>query len=51
MTGKREDHREGEERLAKSTLEHQTRRWPTSPNVFYVLLIVALILVLLLAIR
>lgn len=46
MAPKREDHLKENEEHAKRSLEHMGRRWPTNPNVYYVLPAVVLIVVL-----
>jgi len=47
MTAKREDHLQSDEEQARRSLENHGRRWPTSPNVFYILLLVVLAVILL----
>ena len=46
---KREDHYQEQEAEAKRSLDHLNRRWPTNPNVYYVLLIIVLLIILLLS--
>ncbi len=46
MTPKREDHLKGNEEHAQGSLEQLSRRWPTNPNVYYVLLIILPLIVL-----
>ena len=49
MSPKREDHLQEGEWHARRGLEHLSRKWPSSPNVYFVLLVVVLIIVLMLA--
>ena len=43
---RRKGHRQGH---ARRSLDQLGRRWPTDPNVYYVLLVIVLVIVLILA--
>ena len=46
---KREDHIEEEEKKARRSLDHLSRRWPLNPNIFYALLLIVLLFILFLS--
>jgi len=48
MNKKREEFLEGREQQAKRALQDLSRRWSTNPNVYYVLLMIALLAILVL---
>ena len=49
MTPKREDHLKENEKHAQRSLEQLSRRWPTNPGVYFVLLVTLLLIILFLA--
>ena len=46
---RREGRLQGHEEHARRSLDQLGRRWPTDPNVYYVLLVIVLVIVLILA--